>query len=176
MITHILLVHLLMNTNTLSIAEFNSNSKLSNWQIVNDVVMGGRSESGFYLNEEGNAVFKGYVSLENNGGFSMVKNIFPTIEVNEFSKILLKIKGDGKRYQFRVKSNTNEAHSYVSHFLTSGDWQIIEIPLSELYPTFRGRKLDIPSYPGEVMEEIAILIGNEKTESFQLEIKWIALK
>jgi len=176
MITHILLVHLLMNSNTLSIAEFNPNSKLYNWQVVNDVVMGGRSESGFYLNQEGNAVFKGYVSLENNGGFSMVKNIFPSIEVNKFSKILLKIKGDGKRYQFRVKSNTNEAHSYISHFLTTGEWQIIEIPLSDLYPTFRGRKLSIPNYPAQLLEEVAILIGNKKSESFKLEIKWISMK
>lgn len=164
-----------MNTNNQSIVEFNLLDKLSGWYIVNDTVMGGRSESGFYLNQEGNVIFKGYVSLENNGGFSMAKHIFPNTNVEKYSKIVLKIKGDGKRYQFRVKSDTNELHSYVTHFLTTGDWQIIEIPLSELYPTFRGRKLDIPNYPAKELEEIAILIGNKKAESFELEIKWISL-
>ena len=176
MITHILLVHLLMNTNNQSIVEFNSLSKLTGWYIVNDAVMGGRSESGFFLNQEGNAIFKGFVSLENNGGFSMVKHIFTTTDVKKHSKIVLKLKGDGKRYQFRIKSNTNELHSYVTHFLTTGDWQVIEIPLSELYPAFRGRKLDLPNYPAEQLEEIAILIGNKRAENFELEIKWISLK
>lgn len=138
--------------------------------------MGGKSDSDFYLNQEGNAIFKGNVSLENNGGFAMVKHAFPTIDVKQYSTIILKLRGDGKRYQFRLKSNSDQQESYISHFLTSKEWQIVEIPLSELYPTYRGRKLEMPNYPGEVMEEIAILIGNKKAESFQIEIKWIAFK
>jgi NADH dehydrogenase [ubiquinone] 1 alpha subcomplex assembly factor 1 len=176
MITQILLVHLLMNTNTQTLVEFNPLTNLSDWYVVNDAVMGGRSESGFYINSEENAVFKGFVSLENNGGFSMIKHPIENMKVGQYSKVVLKLKGDGKRYQFRVKSSSSERHSYVSHFLTSGKWQIIEIPLIELYPSFRGRKLDIPNYPGKELEEVAILIGNEKAESFQLEIKWIVLK
>jgi NADH dehydrogenase [ubiquinone] 1 alpha subcomplex assembly factor 1 len=165
-----------MNTNTQTLVEFNSSTNLSDWYVVNDAVMGGRSDSDFYLNTEGNAVFKGFVSLENNGGFSMIKHPIENMEVGQYSKVVLKLKGDGKRYQFRLKSNAREQHAYVSYFLTSGDWQIIEIPLSELYPTFRGQKLQIENYPNKVLGEIAILIGNKKAESFQLEIKWIVLK
>jgi hypothetical protein len=43
-------------------------------------------------------------------------------------------------------------------------------------PTFRGRVLDIPNYPGETMEEIAFLISNKKNEAFQLEISKISLQ
>lgn len=176
MIIPLILVQLLINPNTMTLVEFNSTSNISDWFVVNDVVMGGRSDSGFYLNTEGNAVFKGNVSLENNGGFSMLKHRLSPISVAKYDKIVLKLKGDGKRYQFRLKSNSEEQHAYVSYFYTSGDWQIIEIPLSELYPTFRGRKLQMANYPAKIIEEIAILIGNKKAESFQLEIKWIALK
>ncbi|WP_372753957.1 CIA30 family protein [Labilibaculum sp.] len=160
----------------MTLVEFNSSTNISDWFIVNDVIMGGKSNSDFYLNKEGNAIFKGFVSLENNGGFSMSKHPFEQTSIHQFSKIVLKLKGDGKRYQFRVKSNASDAHSYVSYFETNGEWQLIEIFLSQLVPTFRGQTLDKPNYPAKVLQEIALLIGNQKAESFQLEIKSIVLK
>lgn len=35
--------------------------------------MGGKSSGDFYINESGNGVFEGFVSLANNGGFSSVR-------------------------------------------------------------------------------------------------------
>ena len=43
------------------------------WRNVDDVVMGGVSSSSMRI-EEGVAVFKGEVSLENNGGFASVRS------------------------------------------------------------------------------------------------------
>ena len=90
--------------------------------------------------------------------------------------MIIRIKGDGKCYQFRVKSNKYDRHSYVHDFETSGNWQTIEIPLLEMKPKFRGRGLDISNYQGEVMEEIAFFIANKKAESFKLELDNIALE
>ncbi|PKQ61756.1 CIA30 family protein [Labilibaculum filiforme] len=165
-----------MNPNTATLVEFNSTSNISDWFVINDTIMGGKSDSGFYLNKEGDAVFKGNISLENKGGFSMLKHRLLPINVAKYDTIALKLKGDGKRYQVRLKSNSEEQHAYASYFVTSGNWQIIEIPLAELHPTFRGQKLQIANYPNKILEEIAILIGNKKAESFHLELKWIALK
>ncbi len=50
-----------------------NNNNLSQWQVLNDVVMGGRSQANFGVNNQGFAEFSGHVSLENNGGFSSVK-------------------------------------------------------------------------------------------------------
>ena len=155
---------------------FSAESDLSNWRIVNDVVMGGRSDSDFRVNAEGHALFSGAVSLENNGGFSMVRYWFEARSVVAYRKMILRVRGDGKRYQFRVKSNSAERHAYIQHFQTSGDWEQIEFVLADLQPTFRGRALSIPNYPGELMAEIAILIGNKKAEAFQLEIDWISFE
>ena len=52
---------------------FNTDCKLENWQVVDDIVMGGRSSSQLSLNSDGNGVFKGNVSIENNGGFSSIQ-------------------------------------------------------------------------------------------------------
>ena len=45
-----------------------------------------------------------------------------------------------------------------------------------MYPTFRGKKLDISNYNVDNIEEIAFLIANKKAEDFKLEIDSIVLK
>lgn len=160
----------------MTIFDFNTKSNITNWRIVDDVVMGGRSNGTFGLSDSGTGLFKGKVSLENNGGFSMIQYSFDKKQVEKFTKVSIKLKGDGKSYQFRIKTNGSDYYSYVTSFNTSGDWQTITIPFSSMYPAFRGRKLDAENYPGKQMELIAFLIGNKKAESFQLEIENITLK
>lgn len=158
------------------ITDFTTEKSLKNWYTVDDVVMGGRSDSQFVFNEKGDAVFSGSVSLENNGGFSSLRHDFEQRNVASFNTISLHLKGDGNRYQFRVKSKRTERYSYVYYFNTSGTWEWIDIPLSEMYPVWRGNRLDQPDYPGQILEEIGILIGNNKPEEFKMEIKMIRLK
>ncbi len=157
------------------IFKFNKLVSISDWRTVNDVVMGGKSSSEIYLNEQGKGVFKGYVSLENNGGFSSLRYQFNKMNTKPYSKIIVRIRGDEKKYQFRIKAKVTDKHSYTTVFNTSKDWEVIEISLSDMYPVFRGRKLDMPNYDGESIEEIAFLIGNKKAESFKLEIDTIVL-
>lgn len=157
------------------IFEFSKKSDISNWKIVDDVVMGGRSSGTFDLNEEGNGVFEGRVSLENNGGFSSLRYRFNKISIKPYTKIMLKVKGDGKTYQFRIKNKSSDYYSYITYFNTTKDWETIELSLSDMYPTFRGRKLNMSNYDHESIEEIAFLIGNKKEEDFHLEIDSIVL-
>lgn len=165
-----------INMNERMIFDFNKNSDISSWRVVNDVVMGGRSSGSFELSEDGHGVFSGEVSLENNGGFSSVRHSFNKLNVDSEMKVVLIIKGDGKDYQFRVKHNDNDAHSYITTFQTSGDWETIEIPLKDLFPSFRGRTLDMPNFNHDSMEQIAFLIANKRAESFELLIDKIELK
>jgi hypothetical protein len=160
----------------MTLFDFNSESEISNWRIVDDVVMGGRSNGNFKINDVGNGLFYGKVSLENNGGFSMVQYRFDKKEVSNYSKVCIKLKGDGKTYQFRIKKSNGDRHAYVTSFESTKDWNTIEIPFNSLYPAFRGSKLDAPNYDGEQMEMVAFLIGNKKAEAFNLEIDSIVLK
>ena len=104
----------------LTIFDFSTESGVKGWYIVNDGVMGGLSEGRFSV-EKDMAIFKGAVSADNNGGFTMIQNRFKTVKTNQFNAFVLKLKGDGKSYQFRVKSNSNEPHSYIYHFDIYGD-------------------------------------------------------
>lgn len=148
----------------------------NNWYVLNDGVMGGLSKSTISINTEGIALFKGYVTTENNGGFASVRYAFKTKEVSPFTHVVLRVRGDGKTYQFRIKQKQEQRHSYVATFSTSGNWETITLPLADFYPSFRGKKLDIPNYTATTMEEIAFLIGNKTKEIFHLEVKSIILK
>lgn len=157
------------------IFDFNKTSNTNNWNIVDDVVMGGRSSGTFYLDKEGYGVFEGSVSLENNGGFSSLRYRFNKMSTLGYSKVILKLRGDGKTYQFRVKSRSSDYYSYIAFFNTTTEWETIELSLSDMYPAFRGRKLNTSNYDNDSIEEIAFLIGNKKAETFKLEIDSIAL-
>ena len=169
------LIFLIIQT-TMTLFNFNSESNISKWNIIDDGVMGGRSQGHFKINDAGNGLFYGDVSLENNGGFSMVQYRFDTIKAKNYSKVYIKVKGDGKTYQFRIKENESDYYSFVATFETTKAWETIEIPFNTMYPAFRGKKLDAANYTGKQMEMIAFLIGNKKAECFNLEIESIILK
>ena len=158
------------------IFDFNKESNIQDWIIVDDVVMGGRSAGNFTLNADGFGVFEGGVSLENNGGFSSVRYGFEKMQIKEYTKVVIKLKGDGKNYQFRIKANYDDYYSYITTFSTTGKWQEIEISLEDMYPSFRGRKLNQPNFSEDSFEQIAFLIANKKQEQFKLLLDKIELK
>ena len=155
---------------------FEEKTSTKDWQIINDGVMGGLSKGSLTISPEGHGIFSGQVSLENYGGFTSMRYRFNQLKTINYSKFILRIKGDGKRYQLRVKNTDRQAHSYIQYFTTNGEWQTIEIPFNTMYASFRGRKLDYPNYNGSEMEEISILIGNKKAESFKITIDRIILR
>ncbi|MFT5715411.1 MAG: NADH dehydrogenase [ubiquinone] 1 alpha subcomplex assembly factor 1 [Flavobacterium sp.] len=169
------IIILTLLTNRQVIFDFDKSADIQNWRIVDDAVMGGMSSSTFKLSPDGHGVFEGTVSLENNGGFSMVRYQFDKMKVSKDDKIVIKLKGDGKKYELRIKDNSSNYYSYISSFTTSGDWQEIEIPLKDMYPSFRGRKLDSPNFSKNYIEDIAFLIGNKKPEKFKLLIDKIEI-
>lgn len=152
--------------------DFTSESN-NDWQIVDDVVMGGRSDGKFKVTKNGNGLFYGSVSTENNGGFSSLRSTLKSEDLSANKAFILKVKGDGKDYQFRVKTSLSERHSYIKSFSTNGKWQEIVIPFKEMFASFRGRTVNLPNYDGSAIEEMRFLIGNKKNETFELEIESI---
>ncbi|WP_452223083.1 CIA30 family protein [Lacinutrix chionoecetis] len=170
----IILTILFMST-SITIFDFSKDANISNWRIVDDVVMGGRSNGTFSVNNDGHGVFSGNISLENNGGFSSVRYDTEAISVFNHTKVSIRLKGDGKAYQFRIKNDRDDRYTYIGEFTTSGEWETITIKLNNMYPAFRGRTLDYPNFDKAQIEECAFLIGNKKEESFKLLIDsiWI---
>ena len=158
------------------IFNFNSDNSLKNWNIVDDDVMGGVSSSNIVVNKNGMGLFSGHVSTKNNGGFSSLRHQFKLVNISKYKSFVIRVKGDGKNYQFRVKSNLNEYHSYKYEFKTNNTWQNIEIQFNQLEPTFRGRILNMPSFSNVTLQEICFLISNKIEEDFSLEIDYVKIQ
>ena len=169
-------ISIILIMNNLLLFDFSASSNWSAWEIENDVVMGGNSTSDLSRSKEGNALFSGYVSLENNGGFASMQYHFEPKDISGYDKAVIRLKGDGKEYQFRIKANLRERASYIYTFKTTGEWQTIEIPLNQMEPTYRGNKLNLPNFNQDKLQEVRFLIGNGKAENFVLEIDKIELQ
>ena len=176
-ILSLMVIFLIINPNDAAIIyNFKKEKSVANWNIVDDGVMGGLSRGSISLTNEGNAIYQGYVTTENNGGFSSVRYSFNKKNVTQYSHIMLKVKGDGKTYQFRIKENSYQRYSYINYFDTSGTWETIRLPLKDFYPSYRGYKLNRPNFNGKHIEEVTFLIGNKVKEKFALEIESISLE
>lgn len=112
------------------------------WGAVDDVVMGGVSESSIRL-AENKAIFSGNVSTENNGGFASVRtrNFNPPIDLSNYEGIELRVRGDGKRYKFIARCEDRwDGIGYCFSFDTAdNEWSNIRIPFSSLIPVFRAK-------------------------------------
>ena len=149
---------------------------MDNWLIVNDGVMGGLSKSKFILSDSGTAIFSGNVTLENNGGFASTRTKAMRFQLDGFKGIQIRVKGDGKKYQFRIRTNDRfDGISYRHHFETRlNQWQTISIPFNEFVPVFRGRVLrDVEPISPKDIQQLGILISDKQIGEFQLEIQWI---
>ena len=172
----LLTISLFTQTNMNEIYRFTTQTKVNEWRIVNDGVMGGISKSSLVVSELGYGQFSGHVSLANNGGFASIQ-LNKIINLSDEKKfIVLRVKGDGKAYEFRLKGKISQSESYVHQFITTGEWENIKLPISEFYPQFFGRKLKRPNFNFENIEQMSFLIANKQEEDFRLLIDWIGLE
>jgi monofunctional biosynthetic peptidoglycan transglycosylase len=153
--------------------DFDSKNLL-NWKIVNDTVMGGRSDATLKLKNNLYGIFNGYLSLQNNGGFSSIRAYYPP-DLVDVKSITIRVKGDGRQYSFRVRGNTSNWASYTHSFDTiEGEWIEKEMKIDNFYPVYRGYYLnDMPLLSEVIIKEIGIMLSDKQTGPFELEIDWI---
>ncbi|XP_020250767.1 uncharacterized protein LOC109828146 [Asparagus officinalis] len=122
------------------------------WVALDDVVMGGVSESTFQIDPSGSedggptGLFKGCINFANNGGFTSIrtKNFSIPEDLSAYDGIEMRVKGDGRRYKLIVRTSSDwDTVGYTASFDTKdGQWQTIKIPFSSLRPVFRARTKD----------------------------------
>jgi hypothetical protein len=149
---------------------------LLNWNIVNDSVMGGRSQARMSI-KNNIAEFKGYLSLANNGGFSSVRAYYPN-DLIDINSIVLRVKGDGRKYNFRVRAENNSWVSYTQSFATEKDtWQEISLSIEDFYPTYRGYNLrNIPKLSESIIREVGLMLSDKVEGNFKIDIDWIKVQ
>ncbi len=164
-------------TSELLITDFTEDHQLE-WTMVHDGVMGGLSTSRLDFTGNNTCIFFGHVSLDNNGGFTSTRALLPDIKTEGHQTIVLRIRGDGNTYKFRIRTDTNFDGIAFSHdFKTINDqWMEIILALKDFVPTFRGRQqYDINPIVSEKIRQIGFMISDKQEGDFRLEIDWIKL-
>ncbi len=158
------------------LANFDNSPQEPCWVAVNDDVMGGCSSGGPTV-AEGTLSFSGTLSLANNGGFSSVRSAGRDFDLSDVSVLVLRVRGDGRRYQLRLATNARHrgvAVSYGAGFDTiAGEWTEVRLPLATLAPTVRGSSLQGPPLDASQVREIGLLIGDKREGGFALDVDWI---
>jgi monofunctional biosynthetic peptidoglycan transglycosylase len=143
------------------------------WYVVDDGVMGGVSRGTFTLTDAGTAVFAGELSLERNGGFSSVRTDLGTTDLSDWVGLEVRVRGDGRTYQLRLRTDQRfDGLAYRAFFTTGdGEWTTARVPFAQFVPTFRGRIIaDAPALDSARIRQLGFLLADKQAGPFRLEI------
>lgn len=154
------------------LTDFTSSSSDLGWYVVNDNVMGGRSDGGFEL-EQAELSFTGCTNT-NGGGFSSLRTKTIQLDLSNHDGIRLHVRGDGRRYTWRLTTAArwrNRQVSYWANFETrNGAWSTVNIPFSSFIPKYRGYQLDGPALdPGQITG-MGLMIYDNQDGPFELHL------
>jgi NADH dehydrogenase [ubiquinone] 1 alpha subcomplex assembly factor 1 len=158
-----------------------SDTSVAPWRIVNDSVMGGISRSTLELHPDGYALFRGTVSLENNGGFASVRTRAQTpVDLSDFEGLSVHVLGDGKIYSLRLRTVKNgrlTRYSYEARFATTaGDWETHEMAYSDFKPVFRGNAVrGNPELNPDAILEVGFMIQDGQEGPFRLGVQRLSV-
>lgn len=148
---------------------FNDSVSLPQWAIVNDTVMGGRSNAEIKVTAQHHE-FAGSVSLENNGGFASVRYLVgDTLPMTD--RVSLRVKGDGKLYQlrFRMKGAYNSVAYSVSFQTVADEWQTFTFLTNDFQPVWRGRMVrGAPELDLNNVQILSVFVSDKQTGPFQI--------
>jgi NADH dehydrogenase [ubiquinone] 1 alpha subcomplex assembly factor 1 len=149
----------------------------ADWQAVNDDVMGGVSTSQVRRLEPG-VRFEGTVSFDHGGGFASARRDYALpdgVAAGSVAGFALQVRGDGKRYRLTVftrnaATGQREAYHYQARFETTGDVQLLRLPLSAFAASFRGRPVAAPPLDPARIVALGLQISDRQEGPFALDL------
>jgi len=172
----ILLMNLITTQNTKLEIDFGKNKDGQDWRIIDDGVMGGLSKGSRSLGEDA-MIFKGEVSLENNGGFSSLRSSYQDFDLSKYEKVVIRLKAKGQILAFTMSVDRRWYMPYFKQqiHLDSENWEVIELPFSE-FKTYRiGEQVDYDFSETDAKKVIRIgfITDSKKEGSFEAMIDYV---
>jgi hypothetical protein len=160
----------------LTIADYTADAADLGWRVVNDNVMGGRSEGGFTISDDA-LEFRGRTNT-NGGGFSSIRTGPLRMDLSAQTGIRLKVRGDGRRYTWRLATNARwrgRPVGYWAEFDTRpSEWQTVDLPFDAFYPQVFGYRLDGPPLDLERITGMGLMIYDKLDGDFELSLARVA--
>ena len=156
----------------LMLADFTADRAGPGWYVVNDNVMGGRSQGDFKV-EQGVLRFAGRTNTDG-GGFSSIRTRPVKLDLSKYAGIQLQVKGDGRRYTWRLTTDARwrgREISYWADFDTQDNaWSTVEVPFSRFIPQYRGMPLDGPPLDRAQITGMGLMIYDKRDGPFELRL------
>ncbi len=156
--------------------KFDSDANEPIWAAENDNVMGGVSTGGAEI-REGMLLFTGSLSFKNNGGFAQVGIQDLACDFSGKEGMKLRVMGDGRTYELRFATNARHRGSRIAYSVElptkAGEWTEVKLRFTDFKPSHHGNPLDGPPTDLSQIEEMSILIGDNREDPFALKVDWI---
>ncbi len=154
----------------LLLTDFTSATPDLGWYVLNDNVMGGRSDGTFEL-RDGTLLFSGATNT-NGGGFSSIRTDGLQLDLSEYAGIRLRVRGDGRRYTWRLTTTARWRGRPVNYWAdfdtTDGEWTTADVPFASFVPKFRGYRLDGPPLDPARITGMGLMIYDNRDGPFEL--------
>lgn len=150
-----------------------------NWWVVNDGVMGGLSQGNKVMTEN-SILFKGVISLDNNGGFSSLRRSLSDKNLTQYNKIEIRYRSTGisKALSLSVSRRWYIPNYKISLEGTSGKWKTKTIKLSDFKKHSLGKPMN-ESLKKEKIKDVVrmgIITDEKKYGDFEFEVDYIEFK
>jgi len=146
------------------------------WRVVVDGVMGGRS-SGELVTTDTSIIFKGEVSLENNGGFSSIRTSNTEFDLSPFTAVTIRYRLTGQQFAFRLSQYRRFYRPSFRVILpaTNNEWSTIMIKLASLEKARLGEVLEGSPSQEDLASVIRLgfISNDKKAGEFEFEIDFI---
>lgn len=148
------------------------------WFIVNDGVMGGRSEGGGFIADsllrfEGTVVTAG-------GGFTSARLDLEGDELVGTGRIAMRVRPDGRTFGVTLTDAAQVSGRWVSHRadltigpVDSDGWAMATVDYDQLVPSVFGILVDAPPFDPGAARELGIIIADGLDGDFVLDVDWI---
>lgn len=158
-----------MNPIMMTLFEFSATEEAA-WQVVNDGVMGGRSQ-GYVTIEDGVLRFTGTL-VTRGGGFTSVRTD-RSVDLESYAGVELRVRGNGRTFEIEVSDGTRFGGRPVSRrapFETSAEWAVVRVPFSAFRTTVFGQRVTVAPIDLSKVKRIGLYILDGQDGPFRLEV------
>lgn len=166
----------LLTNNKSEKIDFGKKKDGKKWQVVNDGVMGGLSQSTISF-DKNSLIFKGNVSLENNGGFASMRAPWGEYDFSKYETMTMRFKGTARKFAITMQTEEPFYLPNYKYFFTPNpdEWQTVEMKLTDFETHQMGRPTGDNISEEKLAEVIryGVILYDKKAGDFELEIDYI---
>lgn len=156
---------------------FSDPDAVSRWQIVNDGVMGGRSQGARFF-EDNHMVFAGTINT-NGGGFSSLRRRMATGDLSGADGIGLRVRSDGRAYKLTFRTSERFRGRSVSYQkpipqTDVGEWVDVTVPFTDMETSVFGFSVRADPFDPADVREMGIILADGIDGDFRLEVESVS--